>query len=88
MNFLKRSKAELEAQTIQRNRILLYKRMFGSKDGREVLTDLMSEFHTITEHDGSQRQEGQRSVVLYIMRQTGMNIQEFDRLWRGEEESA
>jgi predicted DNA-binding ArsR family transcriptional regulator len=75
-----------EAQDAQRNRIILYKRVFGSPEGKEVLVDLMDRFYIVQEHDGSPGREGQRSVVLHIMRQAGMDLAAFDNLWRGEDQ--
>lgn len=83
--FRRINKSELEAQTIQRNRITNFKQAFGTEAGRETLMELMNRFHVINPHDGSARQEGERAVVLYIMEHVGMNLAEFDKLWRGEE---
>jgi hypothetical protein len=66
----------------QRARILTYKRVFSSVDGKVVFADLMDKFHLVNEHDGTPFPEGQRSVVLYVMRQTNINVEKFDEMWR------
>lgn len=86
--FGRRKQAELEAQAVQRNRIMTFKQAFGTTAGRDALLELMNKFHVINPHDGSARQEGERAVVLFIMEQVGMNLAEFDKLWRGEEGEA
>jgi hypothetical protein len=63
----------------QRDRIIAYKRVFGSPEGKQVLFDLMNRYHIINSHKGDVFAEGQRSVVLGIMHQCNINLAEFDR---------
>ena len=68
----------------QRDKIISYKRVFDSPEGKQVLFDLMNKFHILNSHGGDTIQEGQRSVVLWIMQQCNINLAEFDRLMKGE----
>lgn len=68
----------------QRDRIIAYKNVFNSSEGRAVLLDLMNKFHVIHTHGGDPYKEGQRSVVLEIMYQSSINLVEFDKLMKGE----
>jgi len=77
MNFLKSDKE-------QRQRIIQYKRTFGSPEGKAVLFDLMNKFHVLNAHKGDPYAEGQRSVVLWIMSQSNINLEAFDKLLKGE----
>lgn len=67
----------------QRERIILFKRVFGSHEGREVLCELMDKYHVIRPHDGDAYKEGQRSVVLEIMKRANMDMAAFDKLLKG-----
>lgn len=74
-----------QAEKKQRDKIITYKKLFrGSKEGMEVLFDLMNKYHMLNAHDGKEFAEGQRSVVLYILKQCNVNIEEFDKLLKGE----
>lgn len=68
----------------QRDKIISYKRVFDTAEGKQVLFDLMNKFHILNSHGGDTIQEGQRSVVLWIMQQCNINLAEFDRLMKGE----
>lgn len=84
-NILARKQAEKEAAEAQRDRAIRFKRVFGTPEGKEVLCELMDEFHIIRRHRGDSFDEGQRSVVTWIMEQTHMDLAALDRLMRGEE---
>lgn len=68
----------------QRDKIISYKRVFDSPEGKQVLFDLMNKFHILNTHGGDTIQEGQRSVVLWIMQQCNINLAQFDALMKGE----
>lgn len=70
----------------QRERVINFKRTFATPEGKAVLFDLMNRFHILNQHDGDPLKEGQRSVVLFIMSQTNINIQTLDALLKGENE--
>lgn len=71
-------------QREQRERILTFKKVFGGPDGKEILYDLMNRYHLLNSHKGDAYSEGQRSVVLYILSQTNINMEAFDKLLKGE----
>lgn len=68
----------------QRDKIISYKRVFDSPEGKQVLFDLMNKFHILNSHGGDTIQEGQRSVVLWIMQQCNINLAQFDALLKGD----
>lgn len=68
----------------QRDRIIQYKRVFGSTEGKAVLFDLMNKYHVLNSHGGDALKEGQRSVVLGILSQCSINLDEFDKMMKGE----
>lgn len=78
--FLKSKRDALE----QRERILQYRRVFGSEEGQMILRDLMNNFHILNSHKGDMFKEGQRSVVLHILNQNNVDINEYDKLIKGE----
>jgi hypothetical protein len=75
-------KAKVEHE--QRDRIIAFKHTFSTEMGRKVLFELMNRFHVLNEHSGDPFAEGQRSVVLFILRQSNINLDEFDKILRGE----
>jgi len=75
--FRKRNK---EMEQIQRDKFILYKQVFLTEQGKEVLRNLMDNFHILNSHNGDAYKEGQRSVVLYILQNCNMNIDRFDQL--------
>lgn len=71
-------------QQEQREKIIAYKRTFGTPEGKTVLFDLMNKYHVLNGHKGDIHKEGERSVVLGIMYMCNINMEEFDRLMKGE----
>jgi hypothetical protein len=67
-----------------KEKISTYKRVFGSKEGKIVLFDLMNRFHILNTHKGDAYAEGQRSVVLEILNKTNVNMEALDELMKGE----
>jgi hypothetical protein len=68
----------------QRQRVILYKRVFGSPEGKEVLFDLCNRYHLLNGHKGDVHSEGQRSVVLWILNQAHVDMKALDELLKGE----
>lgn len=71
-------------EAAQRDLLIAYKHVFGSEMGKKVLLDLMNQFHVVNPHQGDPLAEGQRSVVLHILKQRHFSIEDFDRLLQGE----
>lgn len=69
-----------------RDLTIAYKKVFGTSEGKTVLFDLMNRFHVLNAHTGDPLSEGQRAVVLRILHQVGVNMEELDRMIRGEQE--
>ncbi len=67
-----------------RELIISYKRTFGSKEGKEVLFDLMNRFH-ILNPAVSEIAEGQRQTVLHILKQSNVNLKQLDELMKGND---
>ena len=67
-----------------RDLLIAYKNTFSTEMGKKVLFDLMDRFHMLNGHKGDAFAEGERSVVLYILKQRHLNIEELDRLLKGE----
>ncbi len=69
--------------TEKRGLLIAYKNVFGSTEGKTVLFDLMNRFHILNPHRGNELSEGERSVVLHIMKQCRISLQQFDELMKG-----
>lgn len=67
-----------------RQRIINYKKFFLSPEGKDVLFDLMNRYHILNSHAGDAFKEGQRSVVLHILKETNTDLAVLDKLLRGE----
>lgn len=78
-------------QKEQRDRIITYKRVFGTPEGKTVLFDLMDRFNILNEHKGDALEmaklEGKRAAILYILTNCNMNMAEFDKALKGENDS-
>ncbi len=68
----------------QRDTLIAYKNTFGSAMGKKVVMDLCNRFHILNAHDGDPFAEGQRAVVLHILKQCHFKIEDFDRLLKGD----
>ena len=79
----KRRRLEDKAED-DRQKMILYEKLFSSSDGHEVLLDLMNRFHVLNSHGGDNLKEGQRSVVLDIMARASVDLVQFDKLLKGE----
>jgi len=81
--FLK-SKRPKDKTESDRQRVIAYKKVFGSPEGREVLFDILNRYHVLNGHDGSLLKEGQRTVALHILSQCAIDMAQFEKLLRGE----
>ena len=74
----------------QRDKIITYKRVFGTPEGKQVLFDLMNRFNILNPHKGNEfeqaQSEGRRTAILYIPANCNMNMAEFDRAMKGDNE--
>lgn len=78
-----RKKNEEAAESF-RQKVITYKKVFGTPEGKEVLFDLCNRFHVLNGHGGDPHKEGQRSVVLEILGNTHRSMEDFDKLLKGE----
>ena len=72
-------------QVAQRDLIIQYKRTFGTQEGKAVLLDLMNRNFILQAHDGNQISEGQRKATLAVIRMCNIDINEFDKMMKGNE---
>lgn len=68
-----------------KQKLQLYRSVFKEGNGRQVMFDLMNLFHVLNEHDGGAYQEGQRSVVLHILRQSNVSVAALDEFLEEQE---
>ena len=81
-----RLKTEEEtSEQIQRQKIILYKKVFGSKDGKEVLLDLINRNYVLQSTGGDSIKEGRRSAVLDIIHLSKISLKSFDELLTARE---
>lgn len=67
-----------------RDLVIAYKKVFGSPEGKIVLYHMMSRYHVLNQHNGDALKEGQRSVVLDVLKKCHISIQQLDELLKGE----
>lgn len=77
----KRSDDKVEAD---RQRVVAYKKVFGSPEGREVLFDILNRYHVLNSHGGDPFKEGQRTVALHILSQCSIDLVQFEKILKGE----
>lgn len=65
--------------------IAAYIRIVASEDGMTMIHDLANRYHLLTPHDGGEREEGQRSVVLHILKCANFTDDDFIRLTEHEQ---
>lgn len=74
----------------QRQRVIAFKKFFGSDDGKEVMTDLMNRFYLLnplpktTSDIELARAEGNREVVLYLLGRAKTDVATLDKILNGE----
>lgn len=82
--------AEAKLLSDQRERILNYKKFFGEAHGKEVMIDLMNKFYILSPLPESSdplalaRAEGKREVVLYLLSRANMDMNQLDKILKGE----
>lgn len=81
--FLNRKKSG-DKSTDDRQRVLLYKKVFSSPEGKEVLIDLMNRNYVLNPTLGELRREGRREAILEILATTNVDMVQFDKLLKGE----
>jgi len=85
-----RKKLDEKNLQIQRDKALAFKKYFGSKDGQEVMLDLMNRFHVLNELPETDsiialsRAEGARDVVVYLLKRAKVSMDDLDKILRGE----
>ncbi len=83
---IKDEQARIEAQ---RQKIITYKQFFESPNGRVVLIDLMDRFSLAFSLKAdpsfsSDRVLGRNDVIAYILNQTEMPMDQFDKIVKGD----
>lgn len=86
MNFGRKKSQELTQEQQQRDRIVIYKRVFGSQDGKAVLYDILNRSFVLSTHKGDPFSEGKRSLALDILHHCNINMAEFDKILKGDSE--
>jgi hypothetical protein len=71
-------------RTEMRDRIIQFKRVFGSPDGKSVMYYLMDRYYVLQDHKGDPFKEGQRSVVVEILKLCNISLQQLDEMLKGE----
>lgn len=92
--FLNRKKEE-DKEVADRQKILAYKRTFGTLEGDLVYKDLLNKFFwlkpanysyggSMTASEAALYEKGQRSVMEDILSRVNQDMVEFDRMLKGE----
>lgn len=74
----------------QRQKIINYKKFFGEDHGRAVMLDLMNKFYVLTPLPETTdvlafaRAEGQRDVVLDLLRRANVSLEQLDKILKGD----
>lgn len=79
-------KRNKDRDSFERDRIIAYKNVFGSIEGKEVLFDLMERHFILDSTGGDPIKEGRRVVVLDILKKCNINLADFERLLKGDQE--
>ena len=83
-------KAEAKNLEDQRQKIISFKKFFGTPAGQEVMTDLMDKFFILNELPKTNeplemaRAEGKRDVVLYLLKRARVDMVQLDKILKGE----
>ncbi len=85
MQFGLNKKKDIEAAEQLRQLAIAYKRTFNTD--KVVLFDLMNKFNILDTHGGDAFKEGQRSVVLHILKQCHLDPNLFNELLQGSAET-
>jgi hypothetical protein len=79
-------KVDGEAADIQRKKIITFKKVFSTPEGKEVLFELMNRNFILTSHKGDSYSEGRRSAILDVLHLCNVDVAVFDEMLKGENE--
>lgn len=74
----------------QRQRIISFKKFFGTDEGREVMSDLINRYYLLnglpktTSEIELARAAGAHDVVCYLLGRANVRMEELDRILKGE----
>lgn len=71
-------------ETAQRDLVIAYKRVFGTMEGKQVLSHILNHCHILSTHKGDPFSEGKRAAALMILSNCNIDLSEFDKLLKGE----
>ena len=83
----KAEEARIEAQ---RQKFILYKQVFGTPQGKEVIIDLMDKFFILNPlPSGTEWErgvaEGKRQCALFVVSQVNMDLAALDKIIKGDQ---
>lgn len=81
------SRDKKKALQVERELMILYRRVFGTPEGKQVYFDLLNRNYFLQKLDGNGVKEGRREAVLDIIKFCNFSIQEIDQMLLGEERS-
>jgi hypothetical protein len=77
-------KKDGSVQEITKQKLIAYKQVFSSPQGKEVLFDLMNSCNILNSHRGDAFSEGRRSVALDILHKMNVNEQQLSDMLKGD----
>ncbi len=77
-------KKEEDRSEAYRQKVIAYKKVFSTPEGREVLFDLMDRYYLLNTTGGDPAKEGQRQVILDILTRTNTDLTQLDKILKGE----
>lgn len=84
MNLGGKNTGDIPREQVQRDRIIRFKKVFGTPEGKEVLFDILDRCHVLDTQELSPFEQGKRSIGLRIVTDLNINLADFDRLLKGE----
>ncbi len=85
MRFGKKN-ADAKIEQERRDRLIQYKQLFGSPQGKVVLFDIIDRCHILDERELTPFEQGKRSVATRLLTDLNINLSEFDRMMKGDNE--
>ena len=86
----KKTDTQEERNNVLRQKIISFKKFFGTDEGREVMLDLMNKFYILnplpvemSEFERG-RAEGKRDTVLYMLSLSNTDMARLDKIMRGD----
>ena len=67
-----------------KQRVIDFKRCFATEEGKRVLYYLMDRYHIVHSHEADPIKEGERRVVLEIMKLCNINLEQLDKMLKGD----